>query len=324
MGSRYFGTAARYVFNAVWLARRQQGWRSAAGTAAKLLVVEGPKIPRLVRLQWNRRGQPRQPPLEAPILDFPLILERLAALGIRVQTFHLIREDFARHLHSFRYPRFYAGGSVDTGGFRENKLLEYFLSLALLPVSSADVVIDIGSERSLFPEMLRVTTGARVLRQDLRYADGVRGERIGGNADSLPLSGDFADKLFLHNSFEHFERDADSGFVSEAWRILKPGGGVCIIPLFLSARHQIVTDPLVDASNIVWDPEAEIVTRIGYHNRFGRYYSVEMFVRRVLDPAARHGFEMHVYRLYDEDSQARDAVGQALRGTSFALVLKKA
>jgi hypothetical protein len=323
MDRRFFGTAARYVVNAVRLARRQQGWRSAVGTAAKLLVAEGPKIPRLVRLQWNRRGQPRQPRLEAPILDFPLILMRLADSGFRVQTFHLSRDDFARHLLSFRYPRFYAGGSVATGGFRENKLLEYFLSLALLPVSPDDVVLDIGSERSLFPEMLRETTGARVLRQDLLYADGVRGDRIGGNADSLPLSANFADKLFLHNSFEHFERDADSRFVSEAWRVLKPGGGVCVIPLFLSARHQIVTDPLVDASNIVWDPDAEIVQRIGYHNRFGRYYSVEMFVQRVLAPATRRGFEARIYRLCDEDTQARDAVGRALRGTSFALVLQK-
>jgi SAM-dependent methyltransferase len=323
LDNRFFWTAARYVLNTVHLARRQQGWRSAVGTAAKLLVVEGPKIPRLVRLRWNRRGQPRKPPLEAPVLDFPLILKRLADFGIRVQTFHLTRDDFARHVLSFRYPRFYAGGSVATGGFRENKLLEYFLSLALLPVSSYDIVIDIGSERSLFPEMLRETTGARVLRQDLLYADGVRGDRIGGNAAALPLSANFADKLFLHNSFEHFERDADSGFVSEAWRVLKPGGGVCIIPLFLSARHQIVTDPLVDASNIVWDPEAEIVERIGYHNRFGRYYSVEMLVQRVLAPATRRGFEPRIHRLCEENTQPPDAVSQALRGTSFALVLQK-
>jgi hypothetical protein len=79
----------------------------------------------------------------------------------------------------------------------------------------------------------------------------------------------------------------------------------------------------VDASNIVWDPEAEIVERIGYHNRFGRYYSVEMLVQRVLAPATRRGFEPRIHRLCEENTQPPDAVSQALRGTSFALVLQK-
>ena len=38
------------------------------------------------------------------------------------------------------------------GGSRESKILEYFLSLQLLPISPSDIVIDVASERSVFPD----------------------------------------------------------------------------------------------------------------------------------------------------------------------------
>ena len=110
----------------------------------------------------------------------------------------------------------------------------------------------------------------------------------------MPLPAGSVDKLFLHNSFEHFEGDIDTGFVREAWRVLRPGGGLCVVPLYLSARHQIVTDPLVDRSGIEWDPDAEVVERIGHRNRFGRFYSAETLAERVLRPAFECGFRAEI------------------------------
>src|SRR5205823_8461573 len=132
------------------------------------------------------------------------------------------------------YPRFYAGGSSAGGGHREKKILEYFVSLTIVPIEQDDVVIDVASERSVFPELVRHLTGAVVFRQDLIYRVGIHEDRIGGSAASMPLPDGFATKLTLHNSFEHFEGNADTAFVREAWRVLRPGGAVCIVPLFLS------------------------------------------------------------------------------------------
>jgi hypothetical protein len=64
----------------------------------------------------------------------------------------------------------------------------------------------------------------------------------------MPVADGFADKLVLHNSFEHFEGTANTDLVTEAWRVLKPGGVVCIVPLFVSDRYVIMSDPLTDVA----------------------------------------------------------------------------
>jgi SAM-dependent methyltransferase len=318
------GTAFRYFVNVVVLTKSQEGWVSAARASVNLLRAEAAKIPRAVRLASIRREQMPATSGEAPIVDIPLILDDAAKRGIDVEHASIDREALTRHICAFRYPRFYAGGSIDTGGAREAKILEYFVSLQCLPVATRDIVIDVASERSVFPEMLRATTGARVFRQDLIYPPGIQRDRIGGSADQMPLSADFADKLFLHNSFEHFERDSDTKFIREAWRVLKPGGGVCIVPLYLSTRHQILTDPLVDTGDVEWDPDAEIVERIGHHNRFGRCYSVATLAERVLEPARQCGFETTLYYFAPDDEDTNDVITRAERGVRFALVFIKA
>ena len=325
-GGRFPGAGARYLLNAVNLARQQDGWPRGAATGVGLLAQEARKLPRLLRLRWRARNRQAEPPAKAPVVDVPELLGQLARTGIEVQTATVDREAFARHLSAFAYPRFYAGGSLATGGFREAKLLEYFLSLELLPIAPTDVVIDVASERSVFPEMIGATIGARVLRQDMLYPPGVRGDRIGGSAAAMPIPADFADKLFLHNSFEHFEDDADTRFVAEAWRVLKPGGGVCIVPLYLSLRYQNITDPLLDTAGVVWDAGAEVVERVGHRNRFGRFYSVPAFVERVLEPAAKLGFDRAIYEIPDAapaSGSGVDLLLRAQRGLRFAMVLRK-
>jgi SAM-dependent methyltransferase len=320
---QFLGTAARYFVNAVNLARQQEGWRSAAATAVSLSTDEARKIPRFLHLRWKQRGQQPEPPSQAPVLDVPEILRQLTELGIDFKVVTLDRDALLGHISAFPYPRFYAGGSVASGGVREAKIMEYFLSLWFLPVAENDVVIDVASERSVFPVMVAKTIGAQVFRQDLVYSIGMNGDRIGGSADSMPVPNDFADKLFLHNSFEHFEGDIDTRFIYEAWRILKPGGGACIVPLYLSTHHQNLTDPLVDTRGVVWDADAEVVQRVGHHVRFGRAYSARTLAERVLEPARECGFKADIYSFADVDLESDDPISRAQGGLRFAMVLSK-
>lgn len=118
--------------------------------------------------------------------------------------------------------------------------------------------------------------------QDLNYGRGIRGRRIGGDATRLPLPDGFATSLALHCSFEHFEGDADICFLREVRRVLRPGGRVCILPLYLSTEYQNLTDPVVlTKGNRPFEPGAVIVGVRGYFNRFGRVYDVRRFVSRV-------------------------------------------
>jgi len=253
----------------------------------------------------------------------PEILRQLAERGLDVEEFALDQDAFVEHLGAFRYPRFYAGGPIAKGGFRESKILEYFVSLKLLPVPPGDVVIDVASERSVFPEMVNEMFGAQVYRQDLIYPPGLAGDKIGGSAAAMPVPAAFAHKLFLHNSFEHFEGSIDTEFIAEAWRVLKPGGAVCIVPLYLSARHQIVTDPLLDIQDVAWDSGAEIVPKTGYRSRFGRFYSAEALAKRVLEPAGECGFRYEICHFGGADQAAGDPISRAYRGLRFGLTLTK-
>jgi SAM-dependent methyltransferase len=316
-------TPTRYFLNTVYLAHKHDGWRSATTSAARLAADEVARFVRLQRLKRRNRGHAVGPESKAPLLDVPEILEQFDLAGIPVATFTLDRDAFDRHREHFRYPRFYAGGPVSEGGFREAKALEYFISLALLPISSSDVVVDVASEHSVFPELVGSETGARVLRQDLIYPAGVHGDRIGGSADAMPLPDQSVDKLFLHNSFEHFEGETDSNFIREAWRLLRPNGTVCIIPLYLSTRPQIITDPANDTEGVVWDDDAQIVSKRGHRNRFGRFYSVETFRTRVLAPATECGFGVSVYHLAGADPDSTEPVDRAYRGIGFAALLTK-
>jgi hypothetical protein len=219
------------------------------------------------RLAASRRTAPG-----SPELNVAAISNGLSSVGAPVIRASLDPLGFAEHTRDYRL-RFYAGGTVAKGGAREWKILEYFASLQLLDIRSTDVVIDVASERSLFPDVVERLYDARVFRQDLKYPRGVHDVRIGGNAASMPVPPTFADKLTLHISFEHFEGSADSRFIREAWRVLRPGGTACIVPLYLSERHEILADPLVDTVDVDWDPGAEVVRAVGYRNRFGRFYS---------------------------------------------------
>lgn len=316
-------TRIRYFLNAVNLVRRQEGWSSAAMAAANLSYDEVRKAPRLWRLNRAQNGPSPGNSSKAPVGDSREIRDQFEASGVRIQEFVLDRRAFEEHLRMFPYPKFYAGGPIIKGGFRESKIMEYVVSLDLLPVESSDVVIDVASERSVFPEMLKTTFGAQAFRQDLIYPPGLSGDTIGGSAAAMPVPADFADKMYLHNSFEHFEGGIDTEFVVEAWRVLKPGGALCIVPLYLSARHQIVTDPLLDTGDVTWDPGAEIVSKKGYRSRFGRFYSVEALAERVVEPAVECGFRYEIWHFGGVDQTADDPISRAYRGLRFGMVLRK-
>jgi SAM-dependent methyltransferase len=286
-----FRTAVRYTANLVAMEARQEGYARAALAGGRFLAGEAAKLPKFARLRLARQAEPRtRPPRYSED-----IVAGLGILGVEMKQYRIDVGEFHAHVAEAGYPKNYAAGPVDEGGAREKKLLEYFVSLHLMAVRPLEVVIDVASERSIFPDVLRRQAQATVYRQDLIYPPGIHGDRIGGSAAEMAVPDRFADKMVLHNSFEHFEGTADSDFVAEAWRVLRPGGLVCILPLFMSERHVIVTDPLVDREGIVWDEGADVVELPWHHNRFGRFYDPAALDRRVLSPAADVGFVPTLY-----------------------------
>jgi SAM-dependent methyltransferase len=304
----------RYFANSVSLTLHQDGYIAASELAARLLIAEIRKLPRLATHALSRS---RRRPAPHPRTQPDTIVRALAAKPVKVTRYRLDPHAFRTHVRSFAYPQAYAAGPLDEGGNRENKLLEYFVSLELLSIQPGDIVIDVASERSVFPAVVRTICRAKVFRQDLIYPPGVHGDRIGGSAASMPLPDEFANHLTLHNSFEHFEGSADSDFIAEAWRILKPGGVVCIVPLFVSEAYSIVTDPLTDRRGIVFDEGTRVVELPGWHNRFARFYDSAALEARVLAPAVGLGYELELVHF----ANVKDVHPRA--STHFALLMRK-
>jgi SAM-dependent methyltransferase len=199
------------------------------------------------------------------------------------------RAYFDRAAYAERYPTYYATNLPE-------KSLEHYIAATLLELSPGDVYIDIASEGSPVPEIYERLYGCTTYRQDLTYPPGLNGRVIGGDAAAMPLPGGFASKMALHCSFEHFEGESDRRFISEARRVLAPGGSVCIVPLYLFDRYAIQTDPGVAVTEQVqFEEDAVLYCQDGWGNRHGRFYDPDHLTGRVRGPL--DGMQMTIFRI---------------------------
>lgn len=169
----------------------------------------------------------------------------------------------------------------------DEKLLEHFVSLDLLgafgPGEIQSPLIDIGAAVSPFTNYVRTAFGVKTLILDLDYPAGVHDDRIGAPADAIPLPDASVGSMTLHCTIDHFEGNADTGFLREAARALRPGGRVCVLPVYFAPEPTNLCDPSRYAPSQRFDADARVRAVKGYANRFGRYYSLESFRRRILD-----------------------------------------
>jgi SAM-dependent methyltransferase len=200
---------------------------------------------------------------EAPELD-----RRLKSLfGERFRPARIDASRFAKFRSRYSDPR--AGADAE-------KLLEYYVSYTWLGLEPSDVFMDVAAQDCPFAFFVRDTIGCQVYRQDLYYLrPGVYGEDVGGDATALPFPAGSLSKLALHNSFEHFEGDADTRFLHEAARVLRPGGKVCIVPLFVESEYRVDTE-----SGWIDDKGRKQLWGIGA--RFARTYDPERLDERLL------------------------------------------
>ena len=151
-------------------------------------------------------------------------------------------------------------------------------------------------KNSPVPEIYRRLFGLTAYRQDIGYPPGLNGDMIGGDAANMPVPPEFATKMALHCSFEHFEGNSDIGFVRETSRILKKGGAVCIVPLYILEEYAIQTDPLVEcAARTRFEDDAIVYCARGWGNRHGRWYDPEHLVTRVCNSLS-DDMELRFYR----------------------------
>jgi SAM-dependent methyltransferase len=178
------------------------------------------------------------------------------------------------------------------------KIPQYYFTWKRLEhlLSREDAVfVDIAStENCPYFDLLRLLARTRhTYRQDLIFPPGIHGDRIGGSAAELPLADNSVDAMTLHCSYEHFEGDADTGFIREAGRVLRPGGRVSIVPLYLGEYAFIMCDPAW-GFDIKPDPGTPVHLFPRWGERHGRFYSVSTLNERVIKPAIEAGLTPRV------------------------------
>jgi len=221
------------------------------------------------------------------------IAERLRALGIEVRDFSVDVADYERYFSDAAYldtcPDYYSFN-------RKEKSLEHYLATVFLKLNSSDVYVDVACEHSPVADIYGRLFGLTAYRQDLSFEPGLIGDRIGGSAADMPVVDEFATKMALHCSFEHFEGDADTGFIREANRVLRAGGAVCIAPLYMAEEYGVMTDPVVAVEEgVPFEEDATLFCSRGWANRHGRVYDPEHLFARVYQHLG--GMKMTVYRI---------------------------
>jgi len=206
------------------------------------------------------------------------VIQGLSQYGINVINYVIDVDDYHQYFKKARYtedfPEYYSFNIKE-------KSLEHYITAKMLDLKSDDIYIDVASQHSPIPKIYSRLFGVTSYKQDLDYPPGLNGDTIGGDAANMPVPDRFADKMALHCSFEHFEGDADCRFIHEIERVLKPGGKVCIVPLYLSSQYHIITDPLIAISqNVDFEKDTLVFCKRGWNNRFGRIYDpVSLFSR---------------------------------------------
>ena len=227
----------------------------------------------------------------------------LADLGVDIVPYRVDVPAFWRYVDECRYREmtYWDGGRARAG---TEKWLEHFVSIDLLRPGANDVLIDIASSSSPFPDIVRERWQCRTYRHDLLYPAGRTGDRIGSDAADLPIADESVDGLTLHCSFEHLEGDRDIGFLREADRVLRPGGQLCIVPIYFNRTYCIQTDLRAwHAHAPDLGRDALVCVAAGWGDVHGRFYDPEQFAERILNNLGRLRVTLYTVENYLDVAQ---------------------
>jgi len=219
------------------------------------------------------------------------LVKRFEKLKITVKKIEIDIKDFEKWSKEyFEIMNFYKS-SEDV---RIEKTLEHYLTMKYLPLNPEDIYIDVAALESPFADIVRKHLKNKTYKQDLVYEAGIHGNKIGGDAGRMPVSANFADVMTLHCAYECFQGDSDIRFIKEASRVMRDGGRLGIVPLYIDNVYFVKTGPKYDKRKVKVEKEARWVWRDDKWDKepFSRHYSPESFKARIIDNIDGLDFEI--------------------------------
>ena len=202
-----------------------------------------------------------------------------------------------------------------SGGYPFSKTLEYLVSLKLHDLKDGFKLLDAaGGAEAEFSKLAQSYTGAKISSfcQDSITVDGKQHSNIkyiSGSIDNVPLDNGCIDGITCHHSFEHFAQNLDQKFISESLRLLKPGGKLVIVPLFITNIYSEITNLKSyklhdDSAFLMYDSTASFAGW-GPYEGFARTYDVKAFNERILSIISEN-HNVSVFKIFYNNQSAID------------------
>ncbi|QSV66672.1 MAG: class I SAM-dependent methyltransferase [Aphanizomenon flos-aquae DEX188] len=194
---------------------------------------------------WRVRNAPvyKNPSSE----ELQQIENDLINLGIEILDYSPNLKNFIKFKSSAYFPSDYHGG-IDSGVWDE-KLLEHWVAFELLGLEHYqpdDIYVDVAAASSPWAKTLRDKFGIFSFAIDLdkvgkNYKD-LSYYRI-ENATATTFETNSVKGASLQCAYEMFINNDDISFIDEVARILKPGGKVIILPLYMHNHYCAYSTP---------------------------------------------------------------------------------
>jgi hypothetical protein len=225
--------------------------------------------------------------------DMVQIEKDLIAAGVTVYDYEPRVENFVAFQETHYFPLDYHGGI--NGPVWDEKLLEHWIAAERLGLESyqpEDIYIDIAAANSPWAKTLRERLGIQAFAIDL--------SEVGVEYKDLPYykienatASSFADGAVsgasLQCAYEMFMGNDDTNLLGELARILKPGGKVVIVPLYMHTHYCAYSSPAYYGKGNSDVLAQEYVCTDWYGIPSARFYDANSLKKRVLDPIERLG-----------------------------------
>jgi len=207
-------------------------------------------------------------------------------------SFDELAKHLEAHLVNYRQAEFdawYASfSSSNLHPIKEHKKnLEFFISYKVLDIKPMDVYMDVACGNNNYLSAVRCR---RKIAHDLKLSRRIKkmkdADFVESDARDIPLESNSIDKISCHHSFEHFHDDTT--FIKEVWRLLKPNGICCIVPLFISDGYTEITNSRKKFKKLSpHNPSLACDTRSSipghrFSGNFARIYDIPTLKQRVL------------------------------------------
>jgi SAM-dependent methyltransferase len=242
--------------------------------------------------------------------DLPYSKEKLELAfrgkGIVPAPYYVDISAYKKFVEKARYP------DDAYGDYFAEKSLEHFLSFQFSDINKQSLVLDVANAWSPFPQIINDFFGCKVISNDLAFPPGEVvlenwHTQIGCSACNLPLNDASVDLITLHCALEMFEGNDDINLVKEASRILKTGGKMVVIPLYMNEVHHILRDPKNSRKVLpnIDEGSALIYRRNFWGVTFSRFYSADAFCTRILANVKDH-MKFNLYKFINSESVGKN------------------